>query len=1398
MAGSSWRGIATALVALAVAIAAPAVAVATTPTSVSISASPSPALAGQPVTLTATPSVPGTVTFSYDGQVVGTGQAVGAGAASGAPARIWNTDSGLIRWMTTDNLGNVYTSTFNESSCGDGGCRVKQFTPSGGLNYAPQESHNGTWIWPTGLAVNSSGNIFEAFFNGPAENTIRKRTSIGATSTLFVPASAGIVRPCGMTIDASDNLYVASSINGNIYKVTPAGVVSTYVTDYDPVSTFGPCSPVINKTTGVLYYLKWTQGVNTNNVGVIMQVPAGGGTPTQLANTGCYFVNWDPYYNHLHRHSVQLTIDQTTGYLYGQNCERGNDQQVTQISPTGVIREYMGAWYEPGFPSGGPNARVGQNQTWGLAAHDGFVYLGGSALGGSHFFKIGPGAYQATYTFTPAAPGSFSTGASLAPTNSGSYSGSTGSGTLVVRPAAPSAPDLAAASDLGTSDTDNITSDNTPLIGVPGSYAAGNTITVTATKSGSTSVSCTYVIPATGCDLGTLADGVWSITATDTHPTGGASAASTALSITVDTTAPSAPTAVDLATASDTGTSSTDNATSDNTPTVSASGGSAGDRMTLTASRSGQADVSCSYVLPGSGCDLGTLGDGPWSVSARLTDPAGNTSAASTALNITVDTTGPAAVTPDLLAASDLGTSSTDDITSDNTPSITIPGQATGDVITVTATKAGSADVTCTYTVGSPTPTSCTLPTLADGTWSVTAAVTDLAGNTGTTLALPITIDASAPAAPSALDLATASDTGTSSTDNITSDNTPTFSIAGGSPGDTVTVTATKSGSANVSCSYVLPATGCDLGTLADGTWSVSATLTDPAGNTSLPSSPLSLAMDTSAPSTPGLPDLVASSDTGASSADNATGDNTPTISAQGVSAPDVVTVTASKPGSPDVTCTYTVGSATSCDLGALADGTWSITTTATDPAGNASAASSPLSISVDTAGPAAPGGPSVAPSSDSGSSSSDGVTNDTTPAIVVPGATSGDTITVSATKDGVTVTCTFVAAPGVDSCTLPALGPGDWSIVASSNAVDSVGNQALSSEHGRLTIDTVNPAPWLPDLASGSDTGASSTDDITKDTTPTITVPGVKPGSTVTVTARQFGRPDVVCTFVASATVTGCDLGALGEGYWDITATSVDPAGNQSPASAPLRIFLDTAPPPVPNRPELDGTASAAGAGGLTVTPDLPKGAQPSITVTGGAAGDIITVTATNGGKVVTCTFVVGRATSCRLPVLSPGLWTIRATSTDAAGNSSQSSQARRVRIGGTPRLSITAATSKPVMRPRDRSTVTYRVRNRGTGTARNVRLVVRIPKGLALASPRAMAVTSGRMVVTIGNVAPGAIASRSMSLVALSNGVGAMAPVRARLTGTSLAAINAPVLQHRVMGGRNAKGDGGVAVTG
>ena len=113
----------------------------------------------------------------------------------------------------------------------------------------------------------------------------------------------------------------------------------------------------------------------------------------------------------------------------------------------------------------------------------------------------------------------------------------TGGFTYVAPPAAPATPDLATASDSGSSSTDDITSDNTPTIAV-GSATNGNTVTVTATKSGQTNVTCTFTATAqTGCDLGTLVDGVWSVTAKQTA-SGIDSAATSALNITVDATRP--------------------------------------------------------------------------------------------------------------------------------------------------------------------------------------------------------------------------------------------------------------------------------------------------------------------------------------------------------------------------------------------------------------------------------------------------------------------------------------------------------------------------------------------------------------------------------------------------------------------------------------------------------------------------------------------------------------------------------------------------------------------------------------------------------------------------------------------------------------------------------------------
>ncbi len=803
-------------------------------TTTTVSVSPNPAVVGQSVTLTATPSVPGVVTFTVDGQTIGTGQSVGAGTTvTGVQNWGYTGNSVALRIATNPSVNNVFVSTWNGDDCGGGRCVTKQLSPGGGVTYAGSESWNGQWVLVTGLAVDSNGAIYEGIYNGSSQNTIRKRNSIGATSSQFVPASAGISGLTGMTIDSSNNLYVTSSLNGKIFKVTSAGVVSTYATGLGtPIG-----GPVFNSTTGVLYYIDGNKD--------IMKIPAGGGSATLLTAASCTMDDYSlsPTFGN----TGQLAID-SAGFLYGAQCggvtptSTPNASPITQIDPTtGAMREYM-SWAVCAHGSLSTwAAGCGGNTALGFLGNA--LYTAGAGMGGSNVYGMNPSGYVATYTYTAATAGTFAIGASLAPTASGTYSASSGTGSLSVRPAAPSAPDLATGSDLGSSSTDNNTSDNTPLIELPGSGTAGNTITVTATKAGSTNVTCSYVLPATGCSLGTLSDGTWSITATESHPTAGASTASAALSVSIDTSAPTAPGVPDLASSSDTGTSNTDNKTNDSTPTLSATGGITGDTITLSATN-GTSTVTCSYVVgSATSCTLPTLSDGTWTVSSSVTDLAGNTTNNPTSLSIGIDTSATGGLAVDLATSSDTGTSSTDDNTSDATPTFSLTGQATGDVVVITASRAGATDVTCTYTVG--VASSCTLGTLTDGSWSVVANVTDASGNTGNTSALSMTIATSA-SAPGIPDLVNSSDTGTSATDNLTSDTTPAISGGALPVGTSVTVTATKADGTTVSCTYVVTnsVTSCDLPTLSDGAWSISSVVTDPAGNVSPSSSALAITIN--------------------------------------------------------------------------------------------------------------------------------------------------------------------------------------------------------------------------------------------------------------------------------------------------------------------------------------------------------------------------------------------------------------------------------------------------------------------------------------------------------------------------------------------------------------------------
>lgn len=230
-----------------------------------------------------------------------------------------------------------------------------------------------------------------------------------------------------------------------------------------------------------------------------------------------------------------------------------------------------------------------------------------------------------------------------------------------------------------------------------------------------------------------------------------------------DTIAPAPPAALDLAAADDTGASNSDNITN----------------VTEGLTISGTAEAGSEVELFDGTTSLGTttasangafsfevdLAAGAHAIRAVATDLAGNESAPSAVLNITVDTTAPGPIdTLDLLAVDDTGYSSTDNVTN----------KTSG--LTVTGIGAPSSTVQLyegTLLLGSGTTNAQGLfnidISLTEGVHSVVARTSDTAGNQAeNSPPLTITVDTTAPLPVSQLDLASEDDTGSSNTDNIT------------------------------------------------------------------------------------------------------------------------------------------------------------------------------------------------------------------------------------------------------------------------------------------------------------------------------------------------------------------------------------------------------------------------------------------------------------------------------------------------------------------------------------------------------------------------------------------------------------------------------------------------------
>ncbi|MDQ2966273.1 MAG: Ig-like domain-containing protein, partial [Chloroflexota bacterium] len=588
-----------------------------------------------------------------------------------------------------------------------------------------------------------------------------------------------------------------------------------------------------------------------------------------------------------------------------------------------------------------------------------------------------------------------------------------------------------------------------------------------------------------------------------TDVAGNVSSCSSALEYVEDSAAPGQPPAPDLDPASDSGVVG-DRVTNVVAPTIvgTAEAGATVDILVDgTTKGSGSAGPSGAYSIP-----VASLSGGTHTIVAGATDSAGNQSPLSAALTITIDTVAPTPSIDDEPPA----------VTNDSTPQFSFSAEL-------------GATFECSLSSGAGSFSACTSPKLygaqPDSAYTFRVRATDAAGNTSAASAYAFAIDTVAP--PVTLGSRPASPS---------NDPTPQFGFSSAEAGAAFECSLSRTTDAFAAC------TSPKLyGAQADGTYTFKVRSVDAAGNRSAAASH-QLVIDTVAPAVAiGLKPPVVTNDSTAE-----------------------FTFSAELGATFLCSLSRTTDSFAACTSPKVydpqLDGSYTFKVSATDAAGNSSPAGT-YSFRIDTVAPSAPAKPGLDPASDTGASSSDGVTAVATPRVT--GTAEPGAVVIVSVDGGAPVT-TSASGTGGYSLTLGALTDGIHAVTAI--ARDDAGNASPPSAPLSLTVDTSAPlAPSVPDLDPATDTNVLN-DNVTSVTTPTFK-------GTAEAGARVRILVDGTERGAASANAAGAYTivtSALTQGVRQITATATDPAGNQSTSSAALPVTIDTT---APSRPGVAST---------------------------------------------------------------------------------------------------------------------------------------------------------------------------------------------------------------------------------
>ncbi len=763
---------------------------------------------------------------------------------------------------------------------------------------------------------------------------------------------------------------------------------------------------------------------------------------------------------------------------------------------------------------------------------------------------------------------------------------------------------------------------------------AGQTVTVTFNGNQYTAQvqangSWTLDVPA--ADLAGIADGSAAVTVTVSDKAG--NPASAGASVLVDTTVPQIIFNIvagdDIVNIAEHGQALI--------VTGKVTGAQAGDVITLTLNGkdyTAMLDASGNWSVGVPATDVGALANGDQTISATLTDKAGNSTSATHAFDVSL--TAPV-IAINTLAVDDVinATEKGQDLLISGTSN-----QPDGTRITVTLNGISYAATTDASGNWSVTVPAANVSVLGEASYSVTASVTDTAGNSANT-SHSVLVDS---ALPQVTINAVATDDVINAAE-VASGQTLSGKVSGAASGDTVTIGIggnTYTATVQDDLSWSVNVASDVLTAIGNGDLTVTASVTNGHGNTGTGERDITIDA-----SLPGLRvDTVAGDDV-INSIEH--GQNLIiTGSSDGLASGSALTVTVN--GKTYAATVLADGTWTAAipaaDVGALSAGTITVTVDGQSAAGN------PVSISHDVKVDLAAVAISINPIA------SDDVINAAEKGadLVLSGSTTNveENQTVTITFGGKLYTATVDASGNwtatVPSADLGGLKDGDASVQVSVTNVN--GNSASAGRE--YNVDATAPTVSIEIVSDNNIINAAEAQQ-------DLVVNGVsnaEAGQTVTVTLNGV---DYTTTVQAngswSVTVPSADIGAITDGDYTITAAVADKAGN--PASADRDVLVDTTVPQLTINTVSDDDVinSAEHAQALIVTGS----------VTGAAAGDVVTVTINN--KDYTATLDTSGRWSVGVPAadvsaLAAGDYTITAALTDKAGNSNSTTHEVEVNL--------------------------------------------------------------------------------------------------------------------------------------